>query len=55
MTAAFAEARRVCIRNHVVVEGACWFSGFGRDCWFIGNTTEYVRTRMAVMLQVEAK
>jgi hypothetical protein len=31
MTAAFAEARRVCIRNHVVVEGTCGFSGFGRD------------------------
>jgi hypothetical protein len=26
--AAFAEARRFCIRNHIVVEDACWFSGF---------------------------
>ena len=25
--AAFAEARPFCIRNHVVVEDACWFSG----------------------------
>jgi hypothetical protein len=24
--AAFAEARPFCIRNHVVVEDACWFS-----------------------------
>jgi len=24
--AAFAEARPICIRNHVVVEAACWFS-----------------------------
>ena len=26
--AAFAEARRFCVRDHVVVEDACWFSGF---------------------------
>jgi hypothetical protein len=25
--AAFAEARPFCVRNHVVVEDACWFSG----------------------------
>jgi hypothetical protein len=26
--AAFAEARQFCIHHHVVVEDACWFTGF---------------------------
>jgi len=42
--AAFAEARRYCIRNHVVVEDACWFSGFylRRCCHVMPSSSRFI-------------